>query len=47
MLIIAMYQGECSQQDTAQILIYLFEKRYSPGYVSGVISMIEEKVKKI
>jgi len=44
-LIIAMYQGGCSQRDIARTLTYLLEEKYSPSYVSRVVSVVEEKIK--
>ena len=40
-----MYQGGCSQRDIARTLTYLLEEKYSPSYVSRVVSVVEEKIK--
>ena len=41
-----MYQGGCSQRDIAKTLTHLLEGRYTASYVSRVVSVVEEKIKK-
>lgn len=44
-LIIAMYQGGCSQRDISRTLMNLLEEKYSKNYISRIVSVVEEKIK--